>query len=97
MSKFSTKKVQVEDDPSLDPTDPADADDIAEAILSAADLDRDFTWVDVDGIRRVSIIVFSSAQVDAELGQTATLTRNFTYMNVDPFDLTEVKDTLAVV
>lgn len=66
-------------------------------LLCAPDLDRDMTWAEIDGVRRVTQIVFTSASLDAATGDTITLTRTFTYQGADPFDLIEVKDVLTVV
>jgi hypothetical protein len=66
-------------------------------LLCSSDLDRDMTWAEIDGVRRVTQIVFTSANLDAATGDTITLTRTFTYQVADPFDLIEVKDTLTVV
>lgn len=66
-------------------------------LLCAPDLDRDMTWAEIDGVRKVTQIVFTSASLDVATGDTITLTRVFTYQGMDPFDLIEVKDTLTVV
>lgn len=66
-------------------------------LLCMPDLDKDYLWVDVDGVRRVSTITYTSAALDAELGQTITFVKTFTYQGVDPFDLLSITRTLTVV
>lgn len=66
------------------------------AIMGAADVVKDYTWAEIDGVRRVTQIVWTSASVDALFGATHEVTRDFTYDNADPFDLDKTEDTLTV-
>jgi hypothetical protein len=66
-------------------------------LLCMSDLDRLFTWQEINGVRRVVKIVFSSVAFNTQLGQTVTLERDFTYETADPFDMTRITDTLVVV
>lgn len=66
-------------------------------IMSAPDVDKEFTWTFVNGFRKVSNIQFTSASVNAAHGQTITLNRAFTYQLVYPFDLISIIDTLTQV
>lgn len=72
-------------------------EELKSRLLGMPDLLRDFTWAEIDGVRRVTTIVFTSAILDAELGQIVSLVRVFTYLGVDPFDLDTIQDTLVVV
>ena len=69
---------------------------IVDKIINAEDLRREKDFIEVDGVRRVSEIRFTSALVDAELGQTAVFTRSFTYDGGPNFDLAVVEDELTV-
>lgn len=69
---------------------------LKEKICSAADIHRDYTWTTVAGVRKVSQIVFTSASVDAETGDTNVLTRTFAYNVVAPYDLLQENDALTV-
>ena len=71
-------------------------DSIKKAIVCASDLVRDMTWAEIDGVRRVTQIVFTADSVDEFFEVTAVLTRDFTYQTVDPFDLIKIEDTLDV-
>ena len=65
-------------------------------LLSAPDLVRDFTWTEIDGVRRVTQIIFTSGVVNIAESATVDLTRVFTYDGVDPFDLDKIEDALTV-
>lgn len=65
-------------------------------LLSSPDLNKDMTWAEIDGVRRVTQIIFKSASLDANTSSTTTLTRTFTYQGADPYDLTDVDDALVV-
>lgn len=69
---------------------------IKQSLMCSPDLKKDFTWDEVDGVRVPVQIVFSSALLDAETGNTITLTRSFIYEASDPFDLDEITDVLVV-
>lgn len=72
-------------------------EDIKCKIIGAPDVLKDLTWAEIDGVRRVIKIVFTSASVDAILGATHTLNRDFTYLIADPFDLDKIQDNLVIV
>ena len=65
-------------------------------ILCAEDLEKSFTWQKIDGVYRVTQIVFESDTVNTELGQTAVLERDFTYESSDPYNLVSVNDSLSI-
>ena len=65
-------------------------------LMCAPDLDKAFTWAEIDGVRRVTEIVFTSSDLNADLGQTVVLTRSFTYQGSDPFDLINITDDLDI-
>jgi len=56
-----------------------------------------YTWSEINGVRRVATIIWTSANLNTNEGSTVTLTRTFTYQGVDPFDLTNHTDVLTVV
>ena len=65
-------------------------------LFGTDDLSRVFTWAEIDGVRRVTKIVFTSASLDTELGQTVVLERIFSYQAADPFDLVSIVDGLTI-
>ncbi len=69
---------------------------LKERLLCSPDLCRDFTWAEIDCVRRIISIVFTSDSLDTETGDTNILTRTFTYEGSDPFDLDEICDDLVV-
>jgi hypothetical protein len=71
-------------------------DALAEKILCAPDVRKEFDWAEVNGVRKVTEIRYTSASVDAELGQTAVLTRAFTYDGGPDFDLAAIQTAVAV-
>lgn len=71
-------------------------DRVKSAILCAPDVVRVFTHAEIDGVRRVIKIEYTSASVDVEFEATYKLIRDFTYQTVDPFDLVSIIDTLEV-
>jgi hypothetical protein len=70
---------------------------IKNRLLSSPDVNKDMTWAEIDGVRRITEIIFKSASLDVNTSSTTTLTRTFTYQVADPYDLTDVDDVLAVV
>jgi len=74
-----------------------DGERIKNRLLCMPDLKRPMTWDEIDGVRRVVEIKFTSALLDTDLGSTIDLTRVFTYQTSDPFDLILIEDTLTVV
>jgi len=66
-------------------------------LLGSPDLSKDMTWAEIDGVRRITEIIFTSSSLDSNTSSTVTLTRTFTYQVADPYDLTDVDDVLAVV
>jgi hypothetical protein len=74
----------------------SEEDRIKAALLCAPDLVRDMTWQEIDGVRRLVQIVFTSDAVNVEFEAIISLTRDFTYQLVDPFDLVKIEDTLVV-
>lgn len=69
---------------------------IKNRLLSSPDLAKDMTWNEIDGVRRIVEIVFTSASLDSNMGATISLTRTFTYQGADPYDLVNVEDDLVV-
>lgn len=71
---------------------------IKEAIMCSNDVELDFTWSEIDGVRRVVEIIYSSTSVANLLGKAeASVQRVFTYQASDPFDLVKRTDTLSLV
>lgn len=78
---------------------------LKEGILCAEDVTRSLTWVEVDGVQRVSTITFSSSVMNIEAedigvittGQTINVVRTFTYEGSDPYNLISYNDTFVVV
>lgn len=66
-------------------------------LMCSHDLSKVLTWAEIDGVRRITEIIFTSASLDGNLGSTHMITRTFTYQGADPFDLIEVADVLTVV
>jgi hypothetical protein len=69
--------------------------DIRALICKALDLERRFTWAEINGVRRVVEIRFSSESVNDILGQDVVLVRTFSYQSTDPFDLVSEIDALV--
>ena len=74
-----------------------DGERIKNRLLCMHDLKRALTWDEIDGVRRVTNIVFTSVALDADLNKTIDLERVFAYQTADPFDLVSIEDTLTVV
>ena len=66
-------------------------------LMCSHDLSKSLTWAEIDGVRRITEIEFSSASLDSNLSATHKITRTFTYQVADPFDLVSVTDILTVV
>lgn len=66
-------------------------------LMCSHDLSKSLTWAEIDGVRRITEIEFSSASLDSNLSATHKITRTFVYQVADPFDLTSVTDVLTVV
>jgi hypothetical protein len=70
----------------------------AQAIRCADDVHVDYTWAEINGVRRITEIKWSSNNVATILGlATAELTRTYTYQVADPFDLIDRDDVLSLV
>lgn len=90
MSGLQTKKAAIE---SVGSTE---AEELKNKLMCASDRQADFTWQEIDGVRRVIEIVFTSAALDAEEGMTIVLTRTFVYEGTQPFDLDKITNVLTV-
>ena len=66
-------------------------------IMSQEDLNKVFTWAEIDGVYRVTKIVFSSEIVNTALGEDVSIERTFTYQATDPYNLVSVIDELVTV
>jgi hypothetical protein len=66
-------------------------------LMCSHDLSKTLTWAEIDGVRRIAQIVFTSVSLDNNLGLAHSLTRTFIYQGADPFDLITVQDVLTVV
>lgn len=76
---------------------PCGADESAKSsIMCADDRHMGLTWAEIDGVRRIVQIRYSSPALNLALGQTVEVVRDFTYQIVDPFDLIEIEDTVLV-
>ncbi len=74
------------------------ADSPKESIMCANDVVADYVWQEIDGVRRITKITWSSVSVATELAlSSASVERNYTYQNIDPFDLINRVDTLLLV
>lgn len=75
-----------------------DEEKIVSAIKCADDVLTDYTWAEIDGVRRVIKTEWSSANVTAELGVTsAEVVKDYVYQALDPFDLDYSQQELVVV
>lgn len=70
--------------------------DIKCRLLSAPDVLKDLTWAEIDGVRRITKIEWTSVALDAFYGQTIKLTRDFAYDGGDPYDLDTIQDDLDI-
>lgn len=66
-------------------------------LFCSPDLFRALTWQEIDGVRRIIKIEYTSVMLNVETGSTIKLTRNFTYQSEDPFDLITIIDSLEVL
>lgn len=90
MSSLQTKKSAIE---SYGATE---LEELKNRICCMPDVDKAMTWAEINGVRRITKIVFTSALLDADESANIVLNRDFTYQLVDPFDLIDVKDDLVV-
>lgn len=68
------------------------------AIMCATDVHVDYTWSEIDGVRRIIQIIWSSASVATILSlTTASVQRDYTYNGSDPYDLIDRDDILNLV
>lgn len=97
-TKYTAEQIEeiIEDDTIFVGCGGEDDEDAKDSILCANDKESDFTWQEIDGVRRVVRIDFSSAALDAELGQTIVFRRDFVYDVADPFDLDKIVDSLII-
>ena len=69
-----------------------------EAIMCADDVHVDYTWAEINGVRRITQILWSSVDIAVELSVTsASVQRDYTYEVSDPYDLIDRQDTLNLV
>ena len=66
------------------------------ALLCMEDVIRALTWAEINGVRKITKIEWTSSALDTQESGTIKLTRNFTYQGIDPFDLTSINDVLTV-
>jgi hypothetical protein len=66
--------------------------------MCAEDVHVDYTWQEINGVRRIVQIKWSSASVATELSLAeASVQRDYTYEVADPYDLIDRDDTLNLV
>lgn len=98
--KYSKDEVEVliEDENIFIPCDETAAEDasVKSQILCADDLKKEFEWTEINGVRRVTKITFSSAAYNVQTSTTTTIERTFTYQGSAPFDLTQILDVVNV-
>lgn len=70
-------------------------DRIKNSIVCAPDVVKALTWSEINGVRRIIKIEFTSAETDALFNGTYRLDRVFTYQTAYPFDLINIQDTLV--
>ena len=70
---------------------------IKNSILEAADRVACFTWVEIECVRRVSKIEYTSAEVNAACEQAYKVVKDFTYLVASPFTLDKIIYTLVEV
>ena len=75
----------------------SESETLLDKLMCAPDLKRDLTWNEIDGVRRIIEIIFTSLILNAETGKTISLTRTFTYQAADPFDLVTIIDSIGIV
>jgi hypothetical protein len=72
-------------------------DDPKGAIMCAQDVHVDYTWSEINGVRRIVQIKWSSTQIATNLGLSeASVTRDYIYQIADPYDLIDRDDTLTL-
>ena len=71
--------------------------DLRELICGAPDVNRVLEWSEINGVRRIVEMRFSSDVANEELGFEVELVRIFTYLPTDPFDLVRVEDQVISV
>jgi hypothetical protein len=90
----STNRLKV--DTVISPPDPND--NPKDAIMCADDVHVDYTWQEINGVRRITQIMWSSASVATDLGITsASVQRDYTYQGADPYDLIDRDDSIVLV
>lgn len=73
-------------------------DDTKNAITCADDVQAEYTFQEINGVRRITEIKWTSNLVASELGlSSASVTRVYTYENSDPYDLVNRSDTLSLL
>lgn len=85
-----------DDDQAVTVAATTEEEELLQRLMCSPDKRRDYTFQEIDGVQRVTQIVFTSAFLDADTGQTISLTRVFTYKGSDPFTLERIQDTLLV-
>lgn len=77
---------------------PSPNDNPKSAIMCANDVHVDYTWAEINGVRRITQILWSSALIATELNLTmAAVQRDYTYNGSDPYDLIDRNDSLVLV
>ena len=66
-------------------------------ICCADDIVREYTWSEINGVRRITEILFSSEKANTELGFDIQIQRTFTYQASSPYDLTRITDVVVLV
>lgn len=90
----STNRLRV--DSVISPPDPND--NPKDAIMCADDVVAAYTWAEIDGVRRITQIIWSSSNIATELSVTsASVQRDYTYQVADPFDLVSRADQIVLV
>lgn len=64
-------------------------------LMERSDLQREFDWDEINGVRKVTEIRFKSASLNAEVGLSVLVTRTFTYDGAPDYDLKDVTDALT--
>ena len=71
--------------------------DLRDLICGAPDLNRVLEWAEINGVRRIVEMRFSSDVANEELGFDVEMVRTFTYLPTDPFDLVRIEDQVVSV
>ena len=61
-------------------------------LFSKIDLYKEFTWQEIDGVRRIIQIDFTSELFNNFYRGYYTLRRRFTYQTIDPYDLININE-----